>query len=111
MIPFMFHAVPKDCNSWIALILLGTLQLGLSYILYSIAIKNTTALEAIMVPLIEPILNPIWVLLFLAERPTRWAIVGGAIVIISLIIHSKITIDQSASSKCIDFSADRRVYL
>ena len=107
MIPFMFRAIPKDCNSWIALILLGTLQLGLSYILYSIAIKNTTALEAIMVPLIEPILNPIWVLIFIGEKPTKWALLGGSVVICSLIIHSKITMNQSASSQYIEVLADK----
>lgn len=99
MIPFMIYAVPKDFNSWSALVLLGTLQLGLSYILYSIAIKNATALEAVMIPLMEPVLNPLWVLIFLGEKPTQWAFIGGAIVILSLIIHAKIKSNQTDSDK------------
>jgi len=99
MIPFMFYAVPKDFNSWSALVLLGTFQLGLSYILYSIAIKNATALEGVMIPLIEPVLNPLWVLIFLGEKPTQWAFIGGAIVILSLIIHAKIKSNQIASNQ------------
>lgn len=99
MIPFLFHAVPKDTNSWIALFVLGIFQLGLSYILYSIAIRNATALEGVMVPLLEPVLNPLWVLIFLGERPTQWAFIGGSIVIASLIIHAKIKSSQSASNQ------------
>ncbi|MCI0498297.1 MAG: DMT family transporter [Planctomycetales bacterium] len=94
MIPFMFRAVPKDFNSWIALFLLGVFQLGLSYLLYSIAIKSATALEGIMIPLLEPILNPLWVLLFLDEKPTAWAFIGGSVVILSLMIHAKIKSNQ-----------------
>jgi drug/metabolite transporter (DMT)-like permease len=67
-LPFMFGSVP-DARSWIGLVFLGVIQLGLSYVLYSKAIKHVTALEAILIPGIEPILNPIWVFLFLGERP------------------------------------------
>jgi drug/metabolite transporter (DMT)-like permease len=79
-LPFMFGPAP-DKVGWLALTALGILQLGLSYILYSIAIKWVTALEGIMVPMIEPVLNPIWVFLFLGEQPGRWAVPGGMIVI------------------------------
>lgn len=79
-LPFMFYSMP-DRISWAALFVLGTLQLGLSYILYSIAIRRVAAFEAVMIPIIEPVLNPIWVFLFLAERPGRWALPGGIIVI------------------------------
>jgi drug/metabolite transporter (DMT)-like permease len=33
------------------------------------------------------VLNPIWVFLFLGERPSGWAIIGGAIIIASVIVH------------------------
>ncbi len=99
MIPFAFHAVPRDCNSWIALFVLGVFQLGLSYILYSMAIKNATALEGVLVPLLEPVLNPLWVLVFLGEKPTQWAFIGGSIVIASLVLHAQIKTRQMASNQ------------
>lgn len=79
-LPFMFSKAP-DKAGWLALVALGTLQLGLSYIFYSAAIKHVTALEGIIVPVIEPLLNPVWVFLFLGERPGRWALPGGIIVL------------------------------
>jgi drug/metabolite transporter (DMT)-like permease len=89
--PFMFGATP-DARSWIALVFLGVIQLGLSYVLYSKAIKHVTALEAILIPGIEPILNPIWVFLILEERPGKWALIGGLIVLISVTLRSLIAI-------------------
>ena len=85
-IPFMFRSMP-DASSWLGLLLLGVVQLGLSYILYSYAIRHVTALEAVLIPVIEPILNPVWVLIFLGESPGTWAIAGGAIVIVSVTVR------------------------
>jgi drug/metabolite transporter (DMT)-like permease len=65
--------------------LLGVLQLGLSYALYSVAIKYVTALEAILITTIEPILNPIWVFLLIGEQPGPWSLAGGVIIIAAII--------------------------
>lgn len=78
-LPFMFDSSPGT-GGWIALIALGCFQLGLSYALYSIAIKSVTALEAAVITMIEPLLNPLWVFLLLGERPGFWALAGGAII-------------------------------
>lgn len=99
MMPFMFLDIPTDYTSWMALLLLGIFQLGFPYILYSIAIKYATALEAVMIPFIEPVLNPLWVLIFIGEMPTKWAIIGGIIVITSLIVHARIKNYQVITSK------------
>jgi len=88
-LPFMLNSSPTG-SSWIGIILLGTVQLGLSYILYSIAIKEVTALEAILIPIIEPILNPIWVFLAMGEAPGKWAFIGGVIILTSVTLRYSI---------------------
>jgi len=88
-LPFMFGQA-LDKAGWLALAALGTVQLGLGYILYSIAIRRVTALEGIMVPMLEPVLNPVWVFLFLAEQPGRWAVPGGIIVIVSAVVCARL---------------------
>jgi len=80
-VPFLFMDLP-DGKGWIFLTVLGVVQLGLPYILYSKAIKHVTALEASLIPIIEPILNPVWVFLALGEAPGKWAVFGGIIVIV-----------------------------
>lgn len=79
-IPFIFGSVP-DTKGWFCLVVLGVVQLGLPYILYAKAIKHVTALEASIIPVIEPLLNPIWVFLLLGEKPGKWALLGGLVVL------------------------------
>ena len=80
-LPFMLRAAPLDSSGWTALIVLGVVQLGLPYMLYARAIHHVTALEAVLIPVIEPILNPIWVLLFLGEKPGVLSLCGGILVL------------------------------
>ena len=79
-LPFMSGGLP-DAQGWAGLVLLGVFQVGLSFILFTIAIKHVTAFEAILVPAIEPVLNPVWVFLFLGEVPGKWAVVGGVVIL------------------------------
>lgn len=86
--PFIFSGPGPRAGSWVALALLGTVQLGFSYVLYTIAIKRVTALEATLIPLLEPVLNPLWVMLLLRELPGPWALVGATLVIGAVLLRS-----------------------
>jgi drug/metabolite transporter (DMT)-like permease len=80
-LPWIVRAPLLPAAGWVSLVILGVVQLGISYWLYARAIKHVTALEAVLIPVIEPILNPIWVLLALHEKPNPLAIAGGAVVL------------------------------
>lgn len=80
-LPFMIGAPLPSGTGLGALLLLGIFQLGVPYLLYARAIRHVTALEAVLIPVIEPILNPIWVMLALGEKPTPLALTGGAVVL------------------------------
>jgi drug/metabolite transporter, DME family len=67
---------------------LGIIQLGVSYVLFTLGMtRGVRSLDAGIICYIEPVLNPVWVFLVLAERPSRWALLGGAIIITAVIIH------------------------
>lgn len=85
-IPFLFQSLPHT-NDWLLLLVLGVVQLGIPYILYAEAIKHATALEAILIPVIEPLLNPLWVFIILGETPGQFALIGGAIVLAAITIR------------------------
>jgi drug/metabolite transporter (DMT)-like permease len=80
-LPVMLGAPAPSPAGWLALGLLGIVQLGFSYWLYARAIRHVTALEAVIIPVLEPILNPVWVFLVRGEQPAHWALIGGAIVL------------------------------
>jgi drug/metabolite transporter (DMT)-like permease len=79
-LPFMFGSFPGT-SDWIGLVLLGVVQLGLPYILYAIAIRHVSAVESLLIPMVEPVLNPLWAFLFLAEVPGRLSLLGGLIIL------------------------------
>lgn len=67
---------------------LGIVQIGFAYLLFTLAMaRGVRSLDAGIIGYIEPVLNPIWVFLFIGEQPSGWAIVGGAIIIASVISH------------------------
>jgi len=60
---------------------LGIFQLGLAYLCFARGIARVPALEASLLVLLEPVLNPVWTFLLAGERPGPWAICGGGIVL------------------------------
>lgn len=80
-LPFTINSHPAayDCA---LLAVLGILQLGIPYIIYSAAIKHVTAIDAALIPVLEPVLNPVWVLLATKEKPDTWSLIGGIIVLL-----------------------------
>ncbi|MGB3366051.1 MAG: DMT family transporter [Acidaminobacteraceae bacterium] len=99
-IPFMLLSIPS-LTSILGLILLGVFQLGLAYILFAESVKHVSAVEAILVPVIEPLLNPVWVFVFAGETPKIMAVIGGTIVVLSVVIRSVYTSmnDKKVKSK------------
>lgn len=79
------HLGPQD---WFSVIYLGVVQLGISYVLFTTGMeRGVRSLDAGIICYIEPVLNPVWVFLVLGERPSRWALLGGAIITTAVIIH------------------------
>ncbi|HYY97765.1 MAG TPA: EamA family transporter, partial [Pyrinomonadaceae bacterium] len=76
---------------------LGVFQIGLAYTLFTLGIaRGVRSLDAGVVGYIEPMLNPVWVFLFLGERPSKWAVVGGCVIIAAVLAH---TIGLARTSK------------
>lgn len=85
--PFMGQGFPGG-RGMVFLVILGVFQIGVAYLFYVEAVKTVTAFEACFVPIIEPILNPVWVFLFLHEAPGKWALLGGGIILLAVVFWS-----------------------
>lgn len=88
-LPDIIAAPSLPALSWGALLLLGTVQLGVSYWLYARAIRHVTALEAVLIPVMEPLLSPVWVLLVIGEKPSGLALIGGALVLSAVTLRAR----------------------
>jgi len=95
-LPWMVQSPPGGTD-WIGLALLGVFQIGLSYVFYAVAIRNVTAMEGILIPVLEPILNPLWAFLCMGERIGLWALLGGVVVILSVIFRGVMDYRRTSS--------------
>ncbi len=91
MLPFLFSNPPEQVTSkdFLAVLYLGIFQIGISYILFTKGIaEGVRSLDASIIGFIEPLLNPVWVFIFVGERPGLWAVIGGMIIIATIIFHT-----------------------
>ena len=70
------------------ILFLGIFQLGISYIFFTNAVKHVSAIDAVLIPIIEPLFNPFWVFLATGEMPTILAFYGGVIVLTTIVLRS-----------------------
>ena len=69
-----------------AVLILGIFQLGIAYILYIKASRHCPPLACCLLGVIEPLLNPVWVAIFDGEKPGIFALIGAAILIVTITI-------------------------
>lgn len=81
---FTLNAPLPSTNEWFMLSFLGFIQIGLGYILFTFGLKRVSALESSLVAMLEPILNPVWVMIGYGETPGLFAIIGAIIIILAL---------------------------
>ncbi|HEX8475778.1 MAG TPA: DMT family transporter [Pyrinomonadaceae bacterium] len=89
--PFFLTGIGANLSAQDAAIMLylGVVQIGVSYTLFTLGIaRGVRSLDAGIAGYIEPVLNPVWVFIFIGERPSRWAILGGAIIVAAVIFHT-----------------------
>ena len=79
-LPFL-AVTPPTLQDLLYLVPLGLFQLGLGYVLFVRGVRHVSAIEGTLVPVIEPLLNPLWVALFFGEQPSVYAILGGVVVV------------------------------
>ena len=87
-LPFILTGVTASAVAWGAVIFLGVIQVGIAYVFFSIGIKWTSALFACLITATEPVLNPVWVAIVLREYPGPYALVGGAVIVLTIVLYN-----------------------
>lgn len=85
-LPFMFSAAPQGAG-WFGLIALGIFYTGVPTILLAYGIPRVRAIDTTFITMINPILAPLWVFLFIGEIPQPLALVGGTIVLLASLLQ------------------------
>jgi DME family drug/metabolite transporter len=87
--PWGFAALPAiNLHEALSVMYLGVIQLGIAYTLFIEGMsRGVKSLDAGIICYIEPVLNPVWVFIVLGEQPSRWALLGGTIIVLAVITH------------------------
>ena len=93
-----FPAPAVTPQSVLVILALGVLQVGLASVFFAWGIKRVTAVQAVLVTVIEPVLNPLWVLIFVGEVPAPASLVGGFIIVAAVTTASVIGARRELSS-------------
>lgn len=84
-IPFSFVYPPELSPATVSLVaVMGVFQLGVPYALYSLAINYCPALGCVLIGSAEIVLNPVWVWLAVGEVPDTFALIGGALILVTI---------------------------
>lgn len=78
---------------------LGVFQIALAYAFFASGLKRIYAVEASIIAMVEPVLNPVWVFIGYGETPSLTAIFGGLIILGAIIVRSLITNGQTLRRK------------
>jgi drug/metabolite transporter (DMT)-like permease len=71
----------SDAGSWLAILVLGVFQVALAYAWVVRAMPHVPAVQASLILMIEPALNPLLAFLVHGERPHALVLAGGALIV------------------------------
>lgn len=86
-LPWMVASSPV-INDWYIVGYLGVFQIGVAYLFVTRGLSGVSALRASLLLLVEPVLTPVWVWLWLGEVPSPWAIAGGFVILAATAMHT-----------------------
>ena len=86
--PLVLRETEFGASVLIPVILLGSVQVGLAYIFFSVGTKHTDPVTASIINALEPILNPVLVAVFYGETLGRMSLVGAGIVICGILWYN-----------------------
>ena len=79
--PFALPGLRPTLPQGAILLYLGAFQIALAYLLFNAGMRRLSATVAVVTGTLEAVFNPIWVFLGTGERPSGWALLGGAIIL------------------------------
>jgi drug/metabolite transporter, DME family len=88
VLPFVAHDLALTPRSFAVLAFLGIFQIAIAYVLFVRGLAFVTATQASLTGMLEPVSNPIWVFLFLGEKPSVFAIAGALVVLAAIAGHT-----------------------
>lgn len=89
-LPFLFPLADVTISNLWMVTFLGVFQIAIAYAFFTYGLKQIYAVEASIISMFEPVLNPVWVFVGYGEVPSLTAIIGGVIIVTAIVIRTLI---------------------
>jgi drug/metabolite transporter (DMT)-like permease len=88
-VPFAFVYPPSlTTGSVFCILFMGIFQIGAASALFAYGIRRIPAVQSMLTAMVEPVLNPVWVLAVTGEKPALPALAGGGIIVAAVLASS-----------------------
>jgi len=81
--------LPRLGEGWLYVVILAVIPTLAGYGLYAHGLQRLPAARAAILATTEPVLATVWAVVFLAERPSGWQVVGFALILASAWLASR----------------------
>lgn len=83
---FAVGGLTLSSRSLVLLIIMGIVQFGTPYYLYTVGLARVPAYQAALVTMIEPVLVPVWTYMAVGETVPRATLIGGLAILLALVL-------------------------
>ncbi|MEA3184799.1 MAG: hypothetical protein QOJ74_1276 [Ilumatobacteraceae bacterium] len=97
-LPFA-HPLAVTRHDLLLLLAFGFAQLGIGLAIFSVGAAGAPATDVALLSMLEPIMGPIWVWIFVNEYPGIPALIGGSVVFVALAVHTMYAAARTAPQR------------
>jgi len=91
-----FFAEPSSYSShtWLVMAAMGLITAPLGRVMSMVATRYLTAAEVSMTLMLETVLAPLWAYLFFSEVPPMMSVIGGSVILVTIVIYTLKTVSE-----------------
>jgi drug/metabolite transporter, DME family len=80
------NAFTLDWKPMLLLMLMGPVQLAIPLVFYGMGARAVPAITLALISMLDAVINPLWSWLFVGEIPERTSLIGGAVVLVAVLL-------------------------
>jgi drug/metabolite transporter (DMT)-like permease len=85
---FIVHPPVFTTSNVFSILFMGILQIGAASVFFVYGIQRIKAVQAMLTSSIEPVLNPLWVLIVTGETPPPSVFLGGTVILAAILFSA-----------------------
>lgn len=95
--PFILLEEHITSTSILFMVFMGVFQMGIAYVCFCAGLKRVKPVSGVLISGVEPVMNPLLVAIFVGEVISPIAAVGGALVLVTVMVYNILLVKRSVA--------------